>query len=232
MSRQKTKRLEGRFAATPIDVMQSDAWRTLPHGARSTLQVLTAQYAGEANGIQNLCRATCRRYGLSHSRALQHAKMLEARGLIIKTYSARYSTARSRIPSQFALGWRGITHTDNRERGTILKAPNKWQQWLPPIIQSVRNGRSKLKTASVLTAEHVRYCVRFDTQWTKTASVSHNLLRVWPGFSAFDQYTGYAFGNRGTAGLLRHGHSLRPKTRALFDYSGYCQAFNETGAAA
>ncbi len=162
MSRQKSKRLVGRFALTPIDVMQSDAWRTLPHGARSVLQALTVQFDGKANGIQNLCRATCKRYGLDHSRAHKHAKTLEVRGLIIRTYGAKYTVSRARIPSQWAIAWRDITHTDNRERGTILKAPDKWQQWSTPIIQSGRFDRSNQKTAVVLTTELVRYCGRFD----------------------------------------------------------------------
>ncbi len=229
MSRQKSKRLEGRFAMTPIDVMQSPAWTTLPHGAQSVLQVLAVQYNGIANGVQNLQRVTCKRYGLDHSRALKHAKTLEARGLIIKTHTARYTAARSRVPSQWAIGWRDVTHSENRERRTILKAPNRWRQWSTPIIQSGRFDRSKRKTAVVLTAELVRYCGRFDTQWTKTAVVLTNLLRVWGKFSALDRYAGYAFGNHGTTGLLRHGYSLHLKTRALFDYNNYCHVFNEKG---
>ncbi len=179
MSRQKTKRLEGRFAATPIDVMQSPAWRTLPHGAQSVLQVLAVQYNGIANGVQNLQRATCKRYGLDHLRALKNAKMLEARGLIVKTYSAKYTASRSRVPSQWGLGWRDVTHSDNRERGTVLPAPNKWREWSPSIIQSGRFDRSKLKTAGVLTAELVRYCGRF-------AQPSKSLGTL----SAFDRYFG------------------------------------------
>jgi hypothetical protein len=227
---QKSKRLEGRFAATPIDVMKSDAWRTLPHGARSTLQVIEVQFNGMANGVQNLCRSTCKRYGLNHSRSLQHAKMLEARGLVVKTYTAEYSTARSRVPSQWAIGWRDITHNNNCERATILKAQNQWRRWSAPIIQSVRFERSKRKTACVLNAELVRYCVRFDTQWTKTAFVLHNLLRVWGTPSAFDRYVGcYIFGNHGAGGLPRHGHSLHLKACASFSYNNYCSAFSTTG---
>jgi len=233
MSRQKTKRLEGRFAATPLDVMQSSAWTTLLHGARSTLQVLEVQFNGKANGVQNLQRATCERYGLDHSRALKHAKTLEARGLIVKTYAATYTASRARIPSQWAIGWHDITHTDNRERGTILKAPNGWREWAPPIIQSGRYDRSRLKTAGVLTAELVRYCGRFDTLTAITAVVTPNLLRVWPGFSALDRYVGcYIFGNHVTAGLLRHGHLLHLKTQASFDYNNFCHVFNENGSLA
>lgn len=147
--------------------------------------------------------------------------MLEARGLIIKTYAAKYTASRSRIPSQWAIAWRDVTHSDNCERRTVLPAPNKWREWSAPIIQSVRFARSKQETAGVLNAELVRYCVRFDTLLTKTAFVLHNLLRVWPGFTAIDRYTGYTFGQHGTAGLPRHSHLLQLEAYAPFDYTRF-----------
>ena len=179
MSRKKAKRLEGRFAAIPLEVMQSPAWRSLPHGARSVLQVLAVQYNGHANGVQNLARATCRRYGLAHSRALKHAQTLEDRGLIVKTYTAKYTASRSRIPSQWAIGWRDITHADNHELGTIRKAKNEWVIWRPANFQSGRNGRNKSKTAANLSAIPFSYCGRYETEIQFTAAETSNLLRVW-----------------------------------------------------
>ncbi len=161
--------------------------------------MLEVQFNGKANGIQNLSRAVCKRFGLDHSRALKHAKTLEVRGLIIRTYSAKYTAARSRIPSQWALGWRDVTHTNNRERGIILKAPDKWQQWTASIILSGRFDQLSAITAVVLT----------------------NLLRIWAKSSAFDRYTGYAFGNHVAAGLPRHGHSLRWKIYTPFEYTRF-----------
>lgn len=143
-----TKRIKERFAHLPISVMQSEAWRTLPHGARTVLLVLAVQYSGTANGVQNLARATCRRYGLAHSRALKHAKTLEERGLIVRTYTAAYTTQRSRVPSQWALGWLDITHAGNHELRTIRRAVNAWREWTMRIckVDETAAVNEKLRT--------------------------------------------------------------------------------------
>lgn len=160
MSR-KLKRQEGRFAAIPVEVMTSEAWRTLPHGARSVLTVLAAQFNGAANGVQNLAREVCRKYGLDHSRALKATKILEARGLIVCTYRAKYTTARSRIPSQWAVAWRDITHRNNDLLAHVEKAPDHWRDWRPTKTQSGRNDRSDSICAVETTAEEMKHCGQF-----------------------------------------------------------------------
>ncbi|MDD3762405.1 MAG: hypothetical protein PHP86_03830 [Nevskiales bacterium] len=157
MSR-KLRRHEGRFAAIPVEVMTSEAWRTLPHGARSVLTVLAAQFNGIANGVQNLSRETCRRYGLDHSRALKATKGLEERGLIVCTYRARYTKSRARIPSQWAVTWRNITHRNNDILPRSEKAPDLWREWRPTKKQSGQNDRSDSMRAGEMTAEEMRDC--------------------------------------------------------------------------
>lgn len=181
MSRNRTRHSE-RFAAVPLTVMQSLAVTTLPHAARSVLFVLAAQFAGTANGVQNLCRATCKRYGLSHSRALKYAKLLEEHGLVVCTYRARYSAARSRVPSQWALAWRPITHAGNQELGVIRPPPNGWQDWTPEKILSGQSDRSSGKTADNPTAVAESNCgpmgQRSPQNCGQSVQPSKNLGRV------------------------------------------------------
>jgi hypothetical protein len=126
----KRARLEGRFAAIPAEVLESEAWRTLSHGARSALTVLAVQFSGVANGIQNLSRVTCRKYGLDHGRTHRDAvRQLEERGLVVRTFTAEYRKSRSRVPSQWALAWRDVTHRNNELLGRVEKAPADWRLW-------------------------------------------------------------------------------------------------------
>lgn len=144
MSRARKARLTQRFAHMPDEVLRSEAWRTLPHSARTTLTVLAAQYIGSANGIQCLTRAICREYGIVHDTALRDATELERRGLIVKTHQALYRGryAQKRVPSQFALAWRDITHRDGKLLDQPEKAPNGWASWTEEKSRSIADRQT------------------------------------------------------------------------------------------
>lgn len=154
----RIQRQKDRFAMIPLAVLESEAWRTLPHLPRTVLLVLAAQYVGTSNGTQHLSRDICRRFGLEHSRALKAAKELEARGLIVLTYEAKYTPSRARVPKQWALGWRDITHRGNTLLTHVRRAPDDWREWDAPKVDSGRYARSGKKTAVLKTAEKIQNC--------------------------------------------------------------------------
>lgn len=177
MSRAKCPRYTERFAAIPISVLQSEAWRTLPHAARTALTILAVQYNGTANGVQNLHRATCRRYGIEHSHAHRLTHVLEERGLIVNTYRAKYSTSKSRVASQWAVAWRDITHRNTFMLARVEKAPRQWANWHPPEkIQSGSMNRSDEGIAVENAAVISENCGSPATQGQNTAVRSTTYL--------------------------------------------------------
>jgi hypothetical protein len=133
----RAKRGVDPFARLPIAVLQSAAWRTLNHSARSTLTVLAAQFHGRlpdgtfVNGLSVLTRKVCARYGIVHDTAVRDAAELERRGLIVRTYRAKYrsSPPQRRLASEWALGWLPITHRNHDLRDRPQAAPNAWERW-------------------------------------------------------------------------------------------------------
>lgn len=115
-----------RFAQTPLEVMESLAWRTLNHSARSTLQVLAVQFAGKHNGIQRLTADVCARFGLNYDQGKRDVAELERRGLALMTC---IGGRRPRPPAQYAIGWRQITHRHNELLDRPEPAPNRWAKW-------------------------------------------------------------------------------------------------------
>lgn len=181
MARVKRARNAERFAAIPREVMESDAWRTLPHGARTTLLILAAQYAGVANGVQCLSRKICETFGIEHSNAHRSAKLLKERGLIVETYTAKYTASRARIPTMYALAWRDVSHRGNDVLARAERAPDGWRIWRPPtqsVFQSGRNDRSRRVNAVESAARESQNCGRNPSEARKTAVESTNPLRL------------------------------------------------------
>jgi len=179
----KPSRFKERFAAIPVRVMESEAYRTLEHAPRSALLVLASQYLGVANGVQNLGRGVCRRYGLDHSNAHRSAKILEDRQLIIRTYKAKYTVSHARIPTMWALGWLDITHRNNDLLVYKEKTSNAWASWDPSKVHKPEN-RSGTKrsnrpnTVALDAAVAEQNCGIPATQAANTAALNANLLRI------------------------------------------------------
>jgi hypothetical protein len=155
----------------PDDMLRSEAWRTLPHSARSTLVVLAAQYAGRHNGIQVLTPRTCAAYGISRSQASRDATVLIERGLIERTCPGG---KKPRPPTQYAVGWRDITHRWNEILDRPERAPNRWATWAAaektPVRPTQRDG-AQSATSDVLD---VAFCAD-DT--AADVAQNANLLR-------------------------------------------------------
>jgi hypothetical protein len=109
-------------------VLESEAYTTLPHSARSTLVVIAAQFSGKLNGAQILTRDVCKRFGVVHDTALRDAAELIRRGLVIQTYKPEYWPGRRRA-SRYALAWLPIQHNNDAPLEQPIPASNDWATW-------------------------------------------------------------------------------------------------------
>jgi len=128
MTRQKQRSVE-HFAAVPVSVMTSSAFRTLPAGAKVVLFALAAQYRGTNNGDLALTRKQALHFGLNNERTRTRSlRDLEARRLIVKTRQGGISYG-GKQPTLWALAWRPIDCRDGRELAAVALPPNGWKQW-------------------------------------------------------------------------------------------------------
>ena len=118
------------FAMLPVQVLVSDAARTLPHVAHRVLVALAAEYHGTSNGSLSLTRRTARDYGVANAHALGAAlRELEARGLIRQTRPGTRIPPRSAF---YALEWRRIDEPlvhDPHDAMPTLSPANRWTNW-------------------------------------------------------------------------------------------------------
>jgi hypothetical protein len=129
MSRAKRARFAERFAALPLSVMTSTAFRTLPVGHQRVLWLLAAQFDGTNNGNLTLTRKQARHFGLNNERArCGGLRELEHRGLIIKTRAGGIA-AGSRFPTTWALAFRAIQHRANEELAAVQLPSTRWRGW-------------------------------------------------------------------------------------------------------
>lgn len=118
------------FAMLPVDVLTSNAVRTLPHVAFRVLVALAAQCYGVNNGSLSLTRRTAIDYGVGNTHTLYAAlEELQVRGLIRQT---RLGTHRPPRSAFYALTWWQIHEPDARDphdATPTLSASEEWRQW-------------------------------------------------------------------------------------------------------
>ncbi len=115
-----------RYCLLPVEVLESEAWSSLPGNVAKVCIALAAQYSGINNGRLSLPLSVAKTLGVRSKSILNGAlHVLEERGLI-------EITRQGGLPplgcSWYALGWRAIDADDSR--GMVAKpAPNRWAQW-------------------------------------------------------------------------------------------------------
>jgi hypothetical protein len=95
------------FAALPVGVMDSDAYRWLPSFAVRVLVALAAQYCGINNGGLELTVKEAERFGIKRTELYAGLKLLAFVGLIKKTVEERKSSGKG-VPAKYALTWRPV----------------------------------------------------------------------------------------------------------------------------
>jgi len=141
------------YAMLPFEVLQSEAYRTLTHQARSVLTALAAQFHGYGNGSQTLTRDDAQRFGIGNPYMLDRSlRELEARALIVKT---RPGSRQPPQASMYAVGWLKIDHQDRldpHDATPTLRAPDEWRKWKPEMRGRNRQGACFAPYWSVPTA--------------------------------------------------------------------------------
>ena len=117
------------FAAIPVSVMVSDAYKTLPARFKEVLWLLAAQYRGNDNVDLALTRKQALYFGLRNERTRTHGlRELESRQLIIKTRQGGISYG-GRQPTLWALSWKPVNYRDGEELQLVSMPRNDWKQW-------------------------------------------------------------------------------------------------------
>ncbi len=151
MSRRHPKRrMTGKhFAAIPVEVLTSEACRTLPHYAARILLAYAAQFRGNNNGDLALSWAIGKTFGIkSHKQLVAGIAMLLERGLIEKT---RQGGKKPLGPCLYAITWQPINDLAGKiESGATTNASNEWAKWpsAPLGDQSTINHQHHRGTAS------------------------------------------------------------------------------------
>lgn len=131
------------FAAIPVKVMSSAAYRTLPVGHRDVLWTLCSTYRGNNNGNLSLTRRQAENLGLKSERRRTHGlRELESRGLILR---ARQGGLRPLRPTLWALSWRQIDYWNGKE--SPRPPPNTWRRF--KIEHRSQSGGSTANSAVV-----------------------------------------------------------------------------------
>lgn len=133
MSRRHPKRrTTGRhFAQIPVEVLTSDACRTLPHWARTDLLAIAAQYRGNNNGDLALTESIGRQFGINSKwQLVDGLALLLERGLIQRT---RQGGKKPLGPSLYALTWQPIDDLQGKiDSGPTTAPSNAWVRWVGP----------------------------------------------------------------------------------------------------
>ena len=102
---QDKKRLTGRFAYIPLNVLQSEEFSGLSNAAVRLLLLIAASYTGHNNGRLVACRKSLARFGWhSADSTTRCLRQLEDSGLIVQTRMG----CRPNRASLYALAWRPL----------------------------------------------------------------------------------------------------------------------------
>lgn len=132
MRRHPKRRTSGKhFAQIPVEVLVSDACRTLPSYAIRVLVAIAAQYRGNNNGDLALTWTIGQEFGINSKKQLVASLgTLQLRGLIQKT---RQGGKKPLGPCLYAITWQPINDLNGKiDSGPTTAAANTWASWTPP----------------------------------------------------------------------------------------------------
>lgn len=117
----------------PLNVMLSEAFKTMPVGYQRVVWILAAQYTGANNGNLALTRKMGRHFGLNNERhRCDGLRMAEERGLIVKTRQGGIANG-SKFPTLWALTWHATQHIHGEPLGVVRLPSNRWGDWKQKI---------------------------------------------------------------------------------------------------
>lgn len=135
----------GSFIALPWSVVDSDAYRSLSHTARSLLLEVARQYVGDNNGRLLLSLRHMKTRGWKSADTLDRAKAeLLASELIFETYKGGFPNQ----ASWYAITWCALDRHDGYDPGVQRAFPRGAYRDRPKLIVS---GGSQLSQNTGLT---------------------------------------------------------------------------------
>lgn len=148
--RHPSRRTTGKhFAQVPVEVLTSEACRTLSNYAHRVLIALAAQFRGNNNGDLSLTWSMAPAFGINSKEQLNSStKILIERGLITKT---RQGGKKPLGPTLFAVTWHPINDLRGKiDSGPTTSASNAWAAWssAPPAGQTKINQQHHRRGAT------------------------------------------------------------------------------------
>lgn len=125
-----------RYALVPVDVMESEAFHSIPDYARCVLFAIAAKFRSANNGDLSLTAGEAKRLGVFPEWRLRAGiEILDAVGLIEITRRGHLQNGRGTC-NLYALGYREVNPSEKYDHGwrsTIVRqASNRWADWKRP----------------------------------------------------------------------------------------------------
>jgi hypothetical protein len=121
-----------RYALVTLDVMQSDAYRWLPHFAWSVLLAMASRYTGRNNGALELTATDAERFGIKRDELYAGIGLCIKAKLVKRTVEARRRSGRG-VPARYALTWRAIDQHDGFNLMQRSTPAHEWTTFEPPF---------------------------------------------------------------------------------------------------
>lgn len=127
----------GQFIAHRVEMLESEAWRSLSFAARKVLDRLEIEHAhhgGKENGRLPCTYQDLARFGVRRSSVSGALRQLVATGFIEVTHQGRGGNADYRDPSRYRLTF---LHTKAGSR--VIDPTDDWRKW-SPILRDIESG--------------------------------------------------------------------------------------------
>jgi hypothetical protein len=144
-----------RYALIPQQVLESQAFRVLPHYAVRVLIAVAGQYNGSNNGSLALTAAQAHGYGVDKKHLVAGLELLQMAQLITK---CRQGGMRPLGVTRYAITWRGIDPGEfDHGIGPCPIPSHAWARWSPPgswreiqkLVLAKARGRSAKDKSTV-----------------------------------------------------------------------------------
>jgi len=134
MAKKRLRHAAGeRYAMLPEEVVESKAYRSLPHFARAVLVEIAVRYSGRNNGDLSFTKPDAKHANIQAWEWSCALQLLEKVGLISKKRQGKVEDGKG-VPNLFALTWRTLNASDKYDQPIVVDQPasNEWVKWQRP----------------------------------------------------------------------------------------------------
>jgi hypothetical protein len=135
-----------RYAQVTVEVMESPAYTSLPHYARSVLLLLASKYRGNNNGDLSITKSDAAKNGIGSWEWSSGLDLLQTVGLIEKTRQGKILGGNG-VCTLYRLTWRDLDPSEKYDNPIVMSRPptHEWAQWKTPDDweEAIRQSRRK-----------------------------------------------------------------------------------------